>query len=182
MSPIPPVYTLVLIIACFATGCANRQSVSNISVESVPSSSSGAFADTNQYHSAYVDVLDTGHPGEDKLNDETTIRGLIRHPLRAMHIESDLDDSPKADLHVICRFKHKWMWPEITQGATIVMTEIGKCSIKIVDKKTGKVLIEKSWVRGKKNGTLDDFIDTVFAEWEGQRSGLTPPLSALHQQ
>jgi len=44
----------------------------------------------------------------------------------------------------------------------------GQCSIKIVDKKTDKVLVDQSWTRGKKNGTLDDFIKAVFLEFGKQ--------------
>ena len=121
---------------------------------------------TNTYHLAYVDVIDTGHPGKDKLGAETTISGMIRDYLRELGIAGDIDDNPLASLHVICRFKYKAMWPEITQGGTIVMTEVGECSIKLVDKKTDKVLVDKSWTRGKKNGTLDEFVTTVFEEFK----------------
>ena len=127
-----------------------------------------ATISTNKYQLAYVDVIDTGHPGKDKLGAETTISGMIRDYLRELGIEGDIDDNPLASLHVICRFKYKVIWPEITQGGTIVMTEVGQCSIKIVDKKTDKVLVDQSWTRGKKNGTLDDFIKAVFLEFGKQ--------------
>lgn len=136
----------------------------------LPPASGGAI-NTNTYHLAYVDVKDAAHnyeTGKEPGGDESTLREWVWKQLEGLQIESTLDDDTNAGLHVICRFEHKLMMPVITQGAQIKMSSIGKCSIKIVDKKTEKVLIEKSWVRNKKNGKLPDFIKTVFAEWKAQ--------------
>jgi hypothetical protein len=126
---------------------------------------------TNSYRRAFIDVKDDGHSsveGQKGENDGLYMEGLIWDQLNDTGIGIALNDQDKknADLHVICRFEHKLMMPVITQGAQIKMSSIGKCSIKIIDKKTEKVLIEKSWVRGKKNGELQDFIKAVFAEFK----------------
>jgi hypothetical protein len=129
---------------------------------------------TNRYHVAYVDIKDEGDQG-DKKGDATSI-GLELYPyLRDLGIRSTRSDDADTDLYVAVRFKHKLMMPELTRGSQIVMTEIGKCSIKIVDKKTEQVLIEKSWKRGKKNGELHDFIKSVFAEFKKQLETNTVP-------
>jgi hypothetical protein len=144
-------YVLVIVFL-FCTG--------GIGLAMGTSTESRAVGGTNKYHVAFVDLKEG--------RDSTYIGGELQISLREMGIRGTYSDDADTDLHVICRFKHKLIWPEITQGATIVMTEIGKCSIKIIDKKTEKVLIEKSWVRGKKNGKLPDFIKTVFEEFKGE--------------
>jgi hypothetical protein len=123
---------------------------------------------SNRYHVAFVDVKDEKDQA-DKAGDTTFIRSELYPYLKALDVRSTYSDDADADLHVICRFKHKLMLPVITRGAQIKTTEIGECTLKIVDKKTEKVLIEKSWVRGKKNGELEDFFGSVFAEWKAQR-------------
>jgi hypothetical protein len=178
MSPIPLVFTLALVTAYFTTSCASRQSAPMETTVGVPPLLS--HADTNEYHAAFIDVNAEGNASVDSLY----IEGLIWDHLKDIGIGIALSDEGKtnADLHVICRFKHTLMTPAVTPGFQIKTTSIGKCTIKIVDKKTGKVLIEKSWVRGKKNGELKDFIGSVFAEWKKQRLVITPPVSAPPQQ
>jgi hypothetical protein len=164
------------------TSCASRQSAPNTTTVGVTSLSD--YANTNEYHMAYIDVKDTAHNyevGKEPSGDESTLREWLWKQLEGLQIESTSDNNSNADLHVICRFKHTLMMPAVTPGFQIKTTDIGKCTIKIVDKKTDKVLFEKSWVRGKNNGELQDFIGSVFAEWKKQRLVMTPPVTAPPQ-
>jgi len=120
---------------------------------------------TNSYHVAFVDVKDIASES-DKVGDATYIRSEVYHYLKPIGMRSTYSEDADVDIHVICRFKHKLMLPVITRGAQIKMTEVGECTLKIIDKKTEKVLIDKSWVRGKKNGSLQDFFGVVFTEFK----------------
>jgi hypothetical protein len=154
---------IFVILSLFCTG--------GIGMAMDTSTEGGVVDSTNKYHLAYVDVKDAAHNyevGEEPGNDETYVRGEIRQQLEGLQIESTFGNNPNADLHVMCRFKHTLMMPVITMGFQLKMTSIGKCTIQVVDKKAEKVLIEKSWVRGKKNGKLPDFIKTVFEEFKGE--------------
>jgi len=126
----------------------------------------------SKYHVAFVDVKDEGAAsGNDENGVASAINGMICGSgcLKDLGIRGTLSDDPDTDLHVICRFKNGLGMPVITSELNVVVKFVNKCTLKIVDKQTGKVLIEKSWTRKKDKDDLRGFIQSVFAEWKTQR-------------
>jgi len=163
MKALAPLRTLIPVTICLTMGCSNLQPAQGIAT-------TGAAASTrleahHKYHLAYVDVKDSAHHyeiGNEPGGDETYVRDVISGQLDKWSIERTLSDVAAAELHIICRFRHRVMSPVVTPGFQIKMTSIGQCSIKVIEKRTARILVDRSWEKGKQNGSLEDFINSVL--------------------
>ena len=127
---------------------------------------------SSSYHMAYVDVKDDAHNyefGKEPGNDESFIRGEISSLLDERGIERSFSPEADVDLRVICRFKHGVRKSVVTPGFQIKSSFVNQCTLRIEDKKTGRILIERAYVWNKDNGDVADFIKQVFTEWKGRR-------------
>jgi len=123
------------------------------------------------YKFAWIDVKDEAHNykiGEELGGDETFIRGIISEILDKSGIDSSFSDDPDADLKVACSFKHGPRKPAVTPGGGIKTSWINQCSLKIVEKRSGRVLFERTYEWKKDNVDVANFIKQAFKEWKEQ--------------
>jgi len=132
---------------------------------------------TNAYHLAFVDVKDDGHKSTNEQEGNgwaSDLRFMISRSLDRLNIDRTFSNDAKTDLYVICRFRHVWGFPVVSSCFTMHMTFVGKCMLKIVDKKTGQMLIEKSYTRKRGSGEVNEFINRVFNEWSKSLQASVP--------
>jgi len=135
--------------------------------------SQGRNANRNQ-HRVFIDVKDDGSlpkVDRDLTGDALNIKIYIYSELIDLGFRTAASDEDKknAELHVICRFKHGLGRPVITRGGWIKTTYIDRCTLKIIDGKTQRLLLNKAFVRKDDRIEVDAFITQSFAEWKGQR-------------
>ena len=154
-------------------GCSNQQPIREIATTGAAPST--RLGDPHQDHLAYVDVKDSAHHyqiGNEPGGDESYVRSVISQQLERVGIDRrDYGNNAKADIHVICRFRHKLMKPAVTPGFQIKVTNMGQCTLKIIDLRANQVLFDKSWTKGNQSGEWEAFIKQVFTEWKIQRAG-----------
>ena len=122
----------------------------------------------------FIDVEDEGHLTRDARKgngDATTIKVYIYSELIDLGYNTAASDADKtnAELHVICRFKHGIGKPTITRGAQIKGTYINECTLTIIEGKTHKVMLTKTYIRKSDEVGVDVFIKQAFKEWKDQR-------------
>jgi hypothetical protein len=135
------------------------------------------------YQLAWVDVKDEAHNykiGEEPGVDEGFLRDQIMDRLDEMGVDNSLTDEPDVDLKVICRFKHGLRKPVITPGGGIKTEWINQCSLKIVDKKSDRILFERAYEWKKDKVDVADFMKQAFKEWKEQRKKGEAPKSKSH--
>lgn len=123
------------------------------------------------YKFAWIDVKDEAHNykiGEEPGGDETFIRGMISEMLDKCGIDSSFSDEPDADLKVVCWFKHGPRKPVITPGGGIKTSWVNQCSLKIAEKRSGRILFERTYEWKKDNVDVANFIKHAFKEWKEQ--------------
>ena len=165
--------TLTLCVTCLTMGCSNPQPIREIATTGADPST--GFEDHHKYHFAYVDVKDSAHHyqiGNEPGGDESYVRSVISRQLEKVGMDRrDYGNNARADIHVICRFRHKLMKPAVTPGFQIKVTDIGQCTLKIIDLRANQVLFDKSWMQGNQSGGWEAFIEQVFTEWKIQGAG-----------
>ncbi len=127
---------------------------------------------SGSYRLAWVDVKDEAHNykiDEEPGGDETFIRDEISKFLDQKGIERTISDEPDADLKVICRFKHGPRKPVVTPGGGIKTTWVNQCSLKIADKKSGQIVLDRTYEWKKDKVDVAAFIKQAFTEWKGRR-------------
>jgi len=145
-------------------------------LKAAPQPKTGAQDASRIYRKAYIDVEDEGHLTKQGRNnsDATSMAGFIWVALHDLGVGIALSDEDKKnpDLHVICRFKHGFGKPMITPGFQIKVTYIERCTLKIIDKKSQKTLLDKTYLRN--NDRVSDFIKQAFVEWHKKLNKQTP--------